>query len=105
MDPDLTKLLARTFRIPEPSEDKTMSLREAVERFVRPGDAVHLGLTHTRGGVALWELVRQFHEQDPGFTLLGVQLSTPPSVLVHAGLAKKLVTSLRADVQFTLRVA
>src|SRR5437588_1657605 len=101
MDPDLSELLARTFRIPDPTEDKTMSLRDAVERFVQPGDTVHLGLTHTRGGVALWEILRQFHGRDPGFTLLGVQLSTPPSVLVHAGLANKLVTSWAGDSYFT----
>ena len=101
MDPDVESLLSRTFRIPEPTEDKRMSLAEAVERFVKPGDAVHLGLTHTRGGVAPWEIVRRFHGEKPGFTLLGVQLSTPPSVLVHAGLASKLVTSWAGDSYFT----
>ncbi|MFN2544001.1 MAG: CoA-transferase [Actinomycetota bacterium] len=101
MDPDLESLLSRSFRIPDPSEDKTTSLRDAVQRFLRAGDTIHLGLTHTRGGVALWEILRQFRDRDPGFTLLGVQLSTPPSVLVHAGLARKLVTSWAGDSYFS----
>jgi hypothetical protein len=42
-----------------------MSLRDAVERFVQPGDAIHLGLTHTRGGVGTWEILRRFHGRDP----------------------------------------
>src|SRR5206468_10086113 len=61
MDPDVESLLEGRFRIPEPTEDKTTSLSDAVERFVRPGDTIHLGLTHTRGGVALWEILRRFH--------------------------------------------
>src|SRR5437879_190436 len=100
MDPEVESLLARRFRIPPSSEDKTMSLRDAVERFVRPGDAIHLGLTHTRGGVALWEILRRFHGTNPGFELLGVQLSSPPSPLVHAGLARRLVTSWAGDSYF-----
>jgi acyl CoA:acetate/3-ketoacid CoA transferase alpha subunit/acyl CoA:acetate/3-ketoacid CoA transferase beta subunit len=100
MDPDVESLLERRFRIPASAEDKTCSLRDAVERFVEPGDAIHLGLTHNRGGVALWEILRRFHGTDPRFTLLGVQLSTPPSPLVHAGLARKLVTSWAGDSYF-----
>src|SRR4051812_14303592 len=97
MDPDLQSLLDRTFPVPDPTDHKTTSLQDAVERFVRPGDVVHLGLTHTRGSVALWEILRQFIGQDPGFTLLGVQLTTPAAPLVHAGLARKLVTSWAGD--------
>ena len=101
MDPVASELLEKRFRIPPSNEDKTMSLRDAVERFVRPGDAIHLGLTHTRGGVAAWEILRRFHGQDPGFTLLGVQATTPASPLVHAGLVRKVVTSWAGDSYFS----
>jgi acyl CoA:acetate/3-ketoacid CoA transferase alpha subunit/acyl CoA:acetate/3-ketoacid CoA transferase beta subunit len=97
MDPVVSELLEKRFRIPPSNEDKTVSLRDAVERFVRPGDALHLGLTHTRGGVAAWEILRRFHGQDPRFTLLGVQVTTPASPLVHAGLVRKVVTSWAGD--------
>jgi acyl CoA:acetate/3-ketoacid CoA transferase alpha subunit/acyl CoA:acetate/3-ketoacid CoA transferase beta subunit len=100
MDPVVSELLEKRFRIPPSNEDKTMSLRDAMERFVRPGDAIHLGLTHTRGGVAAWEILRRFHGQDPRFTLLGVQLTTPASPLVHAGLVRKVVTSWAGDSYF-----
>src|SRR5438105_796034 len=97
MDPVVAELLDKRFRIHESSEDKTMSLRDALERFARPGDAIHLGLTHTRGGVAPWEILRRFHGQDPRFTLLAVQATTPVTPLVHAGLVRKVVTSWAGD--------
>jgi len=100
MDPVVSELLEKRFRIPPPKEDKTMSFRDAVERFVRPGDAIHLGLTHTRGGVGPWEILRRFQGQDPRFTLLGVQLTTPATPLLHAGLARKVVTSWAGDSYF-----
>src|SRR6266700_2536735 len=97
MDPFVEELLARRFRAPQPIEDKVTSLADAVGKNVRPGDAVHLGQTHTRASVAWWEVLRRFHGTDPGFTLLGVQLTSPSSPLVHAGLARKLVTSWCGD--------
>ena len=100
MDPVASELLEKRFRIPESNEDKTMPLRDAVERFVQPGDAIHLGLTHTRGGVGAWEILRRFHGRDPGFTLLGVQVTTPAAPLVHAGLVRKVVTSWAGDSYF-----
>src|SRR5437763_528457 len=97
MDPVASELLEKRFRIPPSNEDKTMSLRDAVERFVRAGDSIHLGLTHTRGGVAAWEVLRRFHGADPRFTLLAVQATTPVTPLVHAGLVRKVVTSWAGD--------
>lgn len=101
MDREVEAFLERRFRIPEPSGDKTASLSEAIAKHVRPGDAVHLGTTHARGTAATWELLRQFHGADPGFTLLSVAVGTPMVPLVHAGLARKIVTSWAGDAYWT----
>ncbi|MHB8511812.1 MAG: CoA-transferase [Actinomycetota bacterium] len=80
---------------------KLMSLQDAVSRFVKPGDKIHLGVTHARGTALAWELVRQFYRTDPGFELHAVAMSTPMAPLVHAGLAKKVVTSWAGDSYYT----
>lgn len=101
MDPEVEQLLERRFRIPEDSGEKVRPLADAVAEHVRPGDTVHLGLTHTRGSAAAWELIRRFRHEDPGFTLCGVQVTTPAAPLVHAGLARKIVTSWAGDSYWT----
>src|SRR5438045_9752658 len=70
-----------------------MALADAVADNVRPGDAVHLGVTHSRGSAAFWELIRRFRGTDPRLTLLAVQMTSPEAPLVHTGLATKIVTS------------
>jgi acyl CoA:acetate/3-ketoacid CoA transferase alpha subunit/acyl CoA:acetate/3-ketoacid CoA transferase beta subunit len=97
MDAELREFMERRFRLPSPSVDKTMTLSEAVERFVQPGDSLHLGITHARGTAAAWEVVRQFHGREPGFELVSVAMSTPVAPLVHAGLARRIVTSWAGD--------
>src|SRR5438309_5044876 len=102
MDPsDLREWIERRFAVPQPATDKVRSLSDAVSEGVKPGDAVHLGMTHTRGGAGVWELLRQFHGTDPGFTLLAVQVSSGYAPLVHAGLARKIVTSWAGDSYYT----
>jgi acyl CoA:acetate/3-ketoacid CoA transferase beta subunit/acyl CoA:acetate/3-ketoacid CoA transferase alpha subunit len=97
MDPELREFMQRRFRLPAPSADKTSTLAQAVETHVRPGDSLHLGITHARGTAAAWEVVRQFHARDPGFEIISVAMSTPVAPLVHAGLARRIVTSWAGD--------
>jgi acyl CoA:acetate/3-ketoacid CoA transferase beta subunit/acyl CoA:acetate/3-ketoacid CoA transferase alpha subunit len=98
---EVSEWIERRFAVPQPAGDKVRSLSGAVAGGVRPGDALHLGMTHTRGSAGIWEVLRQFHGTEPGFTLLGVQVSTPYSPLVHAGLASKIVTSWAGDSYYT----
>jgi acyl CoA:acetate/3-ketoacid CoA transferase alpha subunit/acyl CoA:acetate/3-ketoacid CoA transferase beta subunit len=98
---ELHEWLERRFAVPTPTTDKVRTLSEAVADGVKPGDALHLGMTHTRGSAGVWEVLRQFHGADPGFTLLGVQVSSGYSPLVHAGLARKIVTSWAGDSYYT----
>jgi acyl CoA:acetate/3-ketoacid CoA transferase alpha subunit/acyl CoA:acetate/3-ketoacid CoA transferase beta subunit len=98
---EIREWIERRFRVPEPRVDKVRTLAQAVDEGVRPGDALHLGMTHTRGSAAVWEVLRRFHGTNPGFTLLGVQVSSGYSPLVHAGLARKIVTSWAGDSYYT----
>src|SRR5919106_695636 len=97
----LGEWIERRFAVPRATTTKVASLRDAVADGAKPGDAVHLGMTHTRGSAAVWEILRQFHGRDPGFTLLGVQCSSGYAPLVHAGLARKIVTSWAGDSYYT----
>ena len=94
---ELREWIERRFAVPRPATDKVRTLSEAVADGVKPFDALHLGMTHTRGSAGVWEVLRQFHGTEPGFTLLGVQVSSGYSPLVHAGLARKIITSWAGD--------
>ena len=98
---EVREWIERRFAVPRSTEDKVRSLADAVAGGVRPGDALHLGMTHTRGSAAVWEVLRRFYGTDPGFTLLAVQVSSGYSPLVHAGLARKVVTSWAGDSYYT----
>lgn len=101
MDTELREWIERRFAVREPRASKVVSLARAVEDNVRASDTVHLGITHARGSAAFWELLRQFIGRAPGFTLCGVAMSSPFSPLVHAGLARKVVTSWAGDSYWT----
>ena len=100
-DPEIREWIERRFAVPEPTNDKVRSLADAVADAVHPGDALHLGMTHTRGSAAVWEVLRRFHGTDPGFELQAVQVSSGYAPLVHAGLARKIVTSWAGDSYLT----
>src|SRR2546426_11015703 len=87
----------RHFAVPRGGRSKVMALADAIADNVRPGDAVHLGVTHSRGSAAFWELIRRFRGTDPGLTFLAVQMTSPEAPLVHAGLATKIATSWAGD--------
>lgn len=93
--------IERRFALPRVARSKVVPVRDAVASNVRPGDTIHLGITHSRGSTAFWELIRQFHDTDPGFTLCNVAASSPISPLIHAGLARTLVTSWAGDSYWT----
>lgn len=93
--------IREAFAVPSVAPSKVTSLSDAVARFVEPGDTVHLGMTHTRGSAAFWELLRLFRGTDPGFTLAVVAASSPIAPLLHSGLARKLITSWAGDSYWT----
>ncbi len=74
-----------------------LSLAEAVERHVRPGDVLHVLCGHCRWTAAAREVVRQFWGREPGFTLVMVSLGSLGALFFEGGLVRKVVTSYSGD--------
>ncbi|MBC7254466.1 MAG: glutaconate CoA-transferase [Actinobacteria bacterium] len=81
----------------ESGEDKVMDLARAVEALVRPGMHLHLGHAYMRPNAALYEICRRFWRRDPGFTLSSLGFIANMVLLVHGGLARKLITTFCGD--------
>lgn len=78
--------------MPEP-----VSLDAAVSH-VRPGDTVHVVTGHTRWTAAARALVRRFWDQDPGWTLVMLSLSSLGALFFEGGLVRKVVTGYSGDI-------
>lgn len=76
---------------------KRATLAEAVERHVRPGDAVHVMLGHSRWTASARELARQLWGTDPGLTLVMASLSSLGALYFRGGLVRKVVTAYSGD--------
>jgi len=76
--------------VPEP-------LAEAVATHVRAGDVLHLAVGHTRWSAAAREVVRQWWDRDPGFTLVMLSLSSLGALFFRGGLVRKVVTGYSGD--------
>lgn len=79
------------------TRDIHLSLADAVERHVQPGDALHVIMGHSRWTAAVREVARQFWGQDAGFTLVMASLSSLGSLLFRAGALEKVVTAYSGD--------
>jgi len=105
MKDKVKEVLENRFKVSEyKGTDKVCDLSESIEKNVKPGMTVHLCQTGVRWcSAALYEIARQFWGQKPDFTLVGISMNHPISVLVHGGLVKKLVTSYCGDPYHTPR--
>ena len=103
MEGKVKEILENRFRIREyEGTDKTCGLDEAIRKNIQPGMLIHTCQTGVRWcSAALYEIARQFWGKDPGFTITGISMNHPVSVLVHGGLVKKLITSYCGDPYFT----
>jgi acyl CoA:acetate/3-ketoacid CoA transferase alpha subunit/acyl CoA:acetate/3-ketoacid CoA transferase beta subunit len=77
--------------------DRVTSLTEAVREHVRPGDALHLMVGHSRWTAAAREVVRQWWGRDPGFTLQMLSLSSLGALFFRGGLVRRVVTGYSGD--------
>ena len=77
--------------------DKRTTLSDAVARHVRPGDVLHPVVGHTRWTAATREVVRQFWDRDPGFTLAMLSLSSLGALFFRGGLVRKVITGYSGD--------
>jgi len=76
---------------------KQRSVTDAVAEHVRPGDALHLVVGHTRWSAAAREVVRQWWERDPRFTLVMLSLSSLGALFFRGGLVERVVTGYSGD--------
>jgi acyl CoA:acetate/3-ketoacid CoA transferase alpha subunit/acyl CoA:acetate/3-ketoacid CoA transferase beta subunit len=77
--------------------DKLTSLRDAVAEHVRPGDALHILVGHTRWTAAAREVVRQWWGRDPHLTLVMLSLSSLGTLFFRGGLVDKVITGYSGD--------
>jgi acyl CoA:acetate/3-ketoacid CoA transferase alpha subunit/acyl CoA:acetate/3-ketoacid CoA transferase beta subunit len=78
---------------PDRSATKQATLAEAIELHVRPGDAVHVMLGHSRWTAAARELARRFWGADPGFTLIMTSLGALGALFFEGGLVRRVITA------------
>jgi acyl CoA:acetate/3-ketoacid CoA transferase alpha subunit/acyl CoA:acetate/3-ketoacid CoA transferase beta subunit len=74
-----------------------MSLSDAVERNIRPGDAVQILCGHCRWSAAAREMARQFWGTDAGFTLIMVSLSSLGALFFRGDMVRKVITTYSGD--------
>lgn len=70
-----------------------ISLAEAVERHVHPGDSVHVMLGHSRWTAVAREVARQFWGTDPELTLVMTSLGALGALFFRGGLVRRVVTA------------
>ncbi len=70
-----------------------LSLSDAVERNIRPGDSVHILLGHSRWTAAAREMARQFWGTDPELTLVMSSLGALGALFFRGGMLSKVVTA------------
>src|SRR5438128_150691 len=92
-----TDYLSRVHDNPGSDVDKVCSLADAVERHVRAGDVLHPVVGHTRWSAATREVVRQWWERDPQFTLVMLSLSSLGALFFRGKLLRKVVTGYSGD--------
>ncbi|MEU3528721.1 CoA-transferase [Streptomyces sp. NPDC038707] len=72
-------------------------LDEAIARYVRSGDAVHVMMGHSRWSALVRELARQHWGKPSRLTLIMASLSSLGAVLFRAGCLEKVVTVYSGD--------
>jgi acyl CoA:acetate/3-ketoacid CoA transferase alpha subunit/acyl CoA:acetate/3-ketoacid CoA transferase beta subunit len=77
--------------------DRQMSLSDAVARHVQHGDTLHIVVGHHRWTAAAREVVRQWWERDPDFTLVMLSLSSLGALFFRGGLVRKVITGYSGD--------
>jgi len=83
--------------VTEAGRDKLTSLHDAVAEHVRPGDALHILVGHTRWTAAAREVLRQWRGRDPRFTLVMLSLSSLGTLFFKGGLVERVVTGYSGD--------
>ena len=86
-----------------PAGSKAADLAQAMRRHVEPGCVLHLAGGIGGPGAAIAELLRTFRSRAPGFTIVQSTVCGHALNLVHAGLVKRLVCAVAADISGSAR--
>jgi acyl CoA:acetate/3-ketoacid CoA transferase alpha subunit/acyl CoA:acetate/3-ketoacid CoA transferase beta subunit len=87
--PACTRHLGRSV----PTNVEHLSLSDAVQKHVRPGDAIQIYYGHSRWTAAAREICRQFWGTDPGFELQFLSLGNLATLFFHGRLLRRCVTT------------
>jgi acyl CoA:acetate/3-ketoacid CoA transferase alpha subunit len=93
---ELKAFLDSKFRLPVvEGEDKVCSLDEAIRTHVKKGMSIGFA---GRGGALFNQLVREFWDKNPEFTIINNGITATVLSLIHGRLAKKIIASYIGDV-------
>jgi acyl CoA:acetate/3-ketoacid CoA transferase alpha subunit len=93
---ELKAFLDSKFRLPVvEGEDKVCSLDDAIRTHVKKGMSIGFA---GRGGALFNQLVREFWDKNPEFTIINNGITATVLSLIHGRLAKKIVASYIGDV-------
>jgi acyl CoA:acetate/3-ketoacid CoA transferase alpha subunit/acyl CoA:acetate/3-ketoacid CoA transferase beta subunit len=84
-------------------QGKLTDLRKAVRKYVKPGMKLHLAAGIGGPSAAICEIIRQFRDKNPEFTLIQSTVTGHALNLIHCKLVKKLVCSVCANISATGR--
>jgi acyl CoA:acetate/3-ketoacid CoA transferase alpha subunit/acyl CoA:acetate/3-ketoacid CoA transferase beta subunit len=77
--------------------NKIISLKEAVENYIKPGMSIHFCFTHYRANCVAYEIARQFQQRKPMFTLIATGVLEYGIILVYCGLIKRIIGAFFGD--------
>jgi len=98
MRPEFEDIIRRRLEIqPEEGPSKVIPLPRAVEKHLRPGMTIHMGISHCRPNAASDEIVRRFRGKNPQFTLVMLGVVANQIAWVHEGLLKKVISTFCGD--------
>lgn len=93
---ELKAFLDSKFRLPVvEGEDKVCPLDEAIREHVKKGMSIGFA---GRGGALFNQLVREFWDKNPEFTIINNGITATVLSLIHGRLAKKIIASFIGDV-------
>jgi len=96
-------IMESRFALPyEEGRSKVIPLAEAIQQNVEEGMSIHLLGLHYRSHAAIYELLRQFWNGQPDFTIVAGTLHGPIMTLFHAGIVKKAVTAFVGEAYPTM---
>lgn len=78
-------------------KDKIMDADEAINKFIKPGMTIHLGVTNSIPYGLSYELIRRYYKSKPDFNIITLGAINHVIVMMHLGMVKKVVTTYAGD--------